>query len=198
MGAYGSPEHLDFLNDRESKPIERNTTKKPAGCLKIILTSVVMFFAIIGAFMVFGMVFLGEMNTIPNSLKQVVGSEQEYIDSSIPLSYDELSENSSIYIGQRVRVTGGVAQVITSETNEQYIICNEKFVIPGYEHINAGWNFDKRIYVTYEKEKKSTDLIVNDSIVTVYGEFDGLEKLVSIHGTDIVMPKIKAKYIYVN
>lgn len=199
MGSYGSPEFLDFIERKETysnnNNNNNNNNKKPSGCLKIILVSIVGFFAIIGAVLVFTTVLSGiTVNT--NTANQVI-SEADYKSMCQAVLHEEICRNPNLYKGEKIKYSGKVIQILENPLSTQYIVCTEKEYVKGFEYADLGWNMNKRICAEYKPKDTEPRIIDNDD-VTVYGEFIGLEKFISVLGEEIRMPKIKAKYIELN
>ena len=58
--------------------------------------------------------------------------------------------------------------------------------------------WDDTIYVDYEYKDENESKILEDDIITLYGEFIGEKSYTSVLGAKITLPHINAKYIVLN
>lgn len=111
-------------------------------------------------------------------------SPARYKSQCKSISYDSLARNPEKYEGQKVKFTGRVVQVMESSLVKVY-------------RINVTWNgygyYDDTVYVTYFGS--SGGRILEDDVVTFYGEFDGLHTYETVLGSSLTIPKVSAKYI---
>ncbi len=111
-------------------------------------------------------------------------SPARYKSQCKSISYDSLARNPEKYEGQKVKFTGRVVQVMESSFVKVY-------------RINVTWNgygyYDDTVYVTYFGS--SGGRILEDDVVTFYGEFDGLHTYETVLGSSLTIPKVSAKYI---
>lgn len=115
-------------------------------------------------------------------------SKKEYKDSCEKIPYKSLAREPDKYKGKRVKFTGEVVQVIESSwgSGVEYRISVTKE--------EYGYSADDIVYVTYTLAEGESR-ILEDDIVTFYGEFDGLQSYQSTLGGQITIPKVAAQYI---
>ena len=122
-------------------------------------------------------------------------SPSEYKDSCKSIDYKTLSRNPDKYKGKKYKITGEVVQTIESSwsnTVELRINMTKKT----YEYIDdATWS--DTIYATVEVPEGS-DRILEDDIITIWGECDGLYSYESVLGSKVSLPKINVKYYSVD
>jgi len=102
-------------------------------------------------------------------------------------SYEEISRNPDNYKGLPAVFTGQVAQVMEASYSSTVVL---RVNVTQGEY---GW-WDDTIYVTYTMPEGRARILDND-IVTIYGELDGLESYTAVLGNTITIPRLKAKYI---
>ena len=102
------------------------------------------------------------------------------------VSYSELARNPDSYTGTYVYFTGRVIQVLESSYgNTVHYRINVT---------NDGWGYyDDTVYVEYEP--KGSSRILEDDMVTFYGEYYGLYTYESVLGAKITIPAVVAEYI---
>lgn len=103
------------------------------------------------------------------------------------ISYKKLARTPDKYEGKKVKFTGKVIQVIEDTYSTSYRI----EVTKGSYGI-----WDDVVYVEYDGNPSKR--ILEDDIVTFYGEFDGLYSYESVLGASITVPSVEAKYIVLN
>lgn len=115
----------------------------------------------------------------------ITETKQEYIASCKEYDYKELLRNPNNYMDKRVYFTGTVLDI--SESRNEVT-----FRIDLYPNKIGTDGF---IYVTYFRKDKNESHVLNDDIVTIYGEFKGTEQAYNLLLNEITMPKVTAKYI---
>ena len=115
-------------------------------------------------------------------------SKKEYKESCEKIPYKSLARDPDKYKGKRVKFTGEVVQVIESTwgTSVTYRISVSKE--------DWGYSSDEIVYVTYTPGENESR-ILEDDIVTFYGESAGLTSYQSTLGGKITIPQVDAKYI---
>lgn len=119
-------------------------------------------------------------------------NKASYIASCVDVPYNDLARNPDNYKGKKIKVTIEISQVMTGGwfTESGY---------RGYEDYEL--NFDdnatylkKEWYISYELQDNDTR-ILEDDVVTFYGEFNGTEEMerALTHTSDYV-PNLTAQY----
>ena len=114
-------------------------------------------------------------------------SEAKYKGQCESISYDNLARDPDTYDGRKVKFTGEVIQVVEGDYVTAYRIDVTK----------TRYGYTDTVYVVYVPEK-GAPRILEDDIVTLYGEYTGLYSYESIMGATITIPSIMALYIDVN
>ncbi|MEG1564632.1 MAG: zinc ribbon domain-containing protein [Bacteroides sp.] len=165
-----------------------STAKKKSNAGFIIGVTLV---AVLG--IIFAIIMIGVTGSVANGVKPnkkpavaEVEPKEAYIASCQTLDYTEISRNPSLYAGQRVLFSGKVVQVAESSGN---IVLR----VDTSEDEYGLW--EGTIYVTYEKPNDDESRILEDDIISLYGEFKGIKSYTAILGNEITVPEIKAKYV---
>lgn len=110
---------------------------------------------------------------------------QAYVAKCSPYSYEQLARNPEEYKGNYAVLRGEVIQVM--EDNGEYTL---------RVNITEGAYFwDDTILVYYEQNNASAPRILEDDIVTMYGQLNGMYTYESIFGASITVPLLMAEYI---
>ena len=121
-------------------------------------------------------------------------SEDEYKNSCESISYDELARNPNMYKNKKVYFRGKVVQA----TNNSSIFSNNSLTLRVDVTEGEYGIWDDTIYVDYEYKDENESKILEDDIITLYGEFIGEKSYTSVLGAKITLPHINAKYIVLN
>ena len=116
-------------------------------------------------------------------------SREEYIESCQTIKFETLARNPDKYKGKKVKITGEVIQV--SEGLFDGVDLRVNMTKNEYDF------WEDTIYVEYSYDE-SEDKILEDDIITIYGEVYGSYSYVSILGSKITLPKVDAEYIVIN
>lgn len=111
----------------------------------------------------------------------------DYKFSCKSIAFKDISRNPDTYKGERVHFTGEIIQVIESYG---YTSLRVNVTKQG----NYYSYYTDTIYVIYSGSDTNNRLLEND-IVDIYGELDGLYSYTSVMGATITLPKLTAKYI---
>ena len=114
--------------------------------------------------------------------------KEQYVKSCQSYAFKDLARNADSLIGKKIVAKGEVVQVLT-EGNYYEMRVNITKGSYGY------WS--DTVYVTYTKDASSPN-IIEDDVITFYGEIAGNTSYTSVMGATITLPKIKAKYIDIN
>lgn len=172
------------------------TKKKNNGCLTafVIVASIFVFVFIIG-----GIFSAIEPTSTTKSSTNDTGSittnqlsesdiRQDYIDNCEIVLYKDLNRNPQNYIGKKLAITGKISQYLAGGT-----FYEEGFALyEDYDLSKQDTYMQNRWYVNYEQPQ--TNRILENDIVTFYGEFSEMIELESIFGAKGLFPKMIAKY----
>lgn len=111
-------------------------------------------------------------------------AREAYIQSCSIIDYKTLARNPDKYKGNRYKFTGEVIQVI-----ETYGLVELRVNITKNEYDY----YSDTIYVTLYVGNDG-DRILEDDIITIYGECAGLYTYTALLGQEVTLPKIQGKY----
>ncbi|MBO9599486.1 MAG: zinc ribbon domain-containing protein [Cohnella sp.] len=168
--------------------------KKRGGCLKpllIIVGIILGIFILIGIFASDdespqeqgsspGITEGGKGSPTANSTKASINLEQFQAEAA-SYPYKELARNPKEHMDKKVVYRGEVIQVMESGNNIVYRINVTK----------SEFGYDDTVYVTY-KRGKDEPRILEDDIVTFWGESKGLKSYQSTLGGQITIPQVNA------
>ena len=102
------------------------------------------------------------------------------------ISYNSIARNPNNYLVKKVKYSGEVIQIAESGSSIILRISVEK---DGY-----GYDYSKVVYVNFINKSGNNRILQND-IVSFYGEFTGIMTYRSILGASISIPSVNAQYI---
>ena len=110
---------------------------------------------------------------------------QEYKSScTAGYSYKELARDPNTYVGKNAEFTGKVIQVSEGLGSTVMRV-----------NVTQGkYSWDDTLYVTYTP-KDGESRILEDDIITIYGEMQPLKTYTTVMGASVSIPAIDAKYI---
>lgn len=113
-------------------------------------------------------------------------SKAEYAKLCKTIDYDDLARDAAGYEGEKFEFTGEVQQVVyDSESGEsEYMISVTK---EDYDF------YTDNVYVYYTRGEN--DKLIEDDIVTFYGEASGEKSYTSVLGESITIPAVTAVYV---
>ena len=113
-------------------------------------------------------------------------TQKEYKNACVTIKYDDLARNSEEKIGNKYVFTGEVVQVVydTEDGECEYRIAVTKDEYDSYSDI---------VYVYYTRGEN--DKLIEEDIVTFYGEASGEESYTSVLGESITIPAVTAVYV---
>lgn len=114
-------------------------------------------------------------------------SREEYIEGCSEIAFSDLERNPDKYIGEPYKFTGKVIEVVERGTTI-YLRVN---VTKG-EYL---WR--DTIFAELELPR-SADRILEDDIITMYGDCMGLYTYESITGAQVSLPSLKIRYFELN
>ncbi len=112
-------------------------------------------------------------------------TESEYKAAAGSYTYKEIARNPSDYIGKKAVFVGKVIQLMESGK----IVALRVNVTKGSYGI-----YSDTIYVNYIKKDENEARILEDDIIKIYGECDGIKTYTSTMGGEISIPQINMKY----
>lgn len=124
-----------------------------------------------------------------SSSSQATMSRSEYISNCTEIAYEDLARNPDKYKGQAFVFTGKVIQV--AEPTYGNTVSLRINVTKGE------YSWSDTIFATVELSK-SEDRILEDDILTIYGDCEGLYTYESIVGRQVSLPSIDIRYFSIN
>lgn len=116
--------------------------------------------------------------------------KKEYINSCKTITFDKLGRNPNKYKGEKFKITGEVIQVQEGWGDSVDLRIN--MTKTTYEYIDeVTWS--DTIYATVEIGENEDKILEND-IITIYGECEGDYTYESIMGSNVTLPKINVEY----
>lgn len=110
---------------------------------------------------------------------------QEYKSScTAGYSYTELARDPNTYVGKNAKFTGKVIQVSEGLSS----------TVMRVDVTQGKYSWDDTLYVTYTP-KDGESRILEDDIITIYGEMQPLKTYTTVMGASVSIPAIDAKYI---
>lgn len=212
MGVYGSPELLPNNSDSSNDFITKNMifcmycgfkySKKLKKCPQCGKKHAQPFYhkwwfwiiALIMVCNIFSSPNSNESsNTVPEvdneQVEQVVISEEEYKASCNSISYVDIARNPNEYVGQKAVFSGKVIQV--QESGKRVVL--RVNVTKGEYGI-----WDDTVYVDYQRKDDNESRVLEEDIITMYGEIKGIKDYTAIFGNQISIPHLKVEYIEIN
>lgn len=118
--------------------------------------------------------------------EQAIKDKEDYISSAKTYDYGELERNPDKYKGEVAEFKGKVIQVSESFFSTIYRV--------NVNYVDEDWQ--DTIYVSYKREDDE-ERVLEDDIVTIYGDLDGVETYTSVLAGRVTIPSVKAKYIII-
>lgn len=117
-------------------------------------------------------------------------TKEEFAASCQQIPYKNLLRNPDDYIGQRIKITAKIQQVMQGgwlDDNQYYRVQTDN---DGYE-----WYFDDE-YFMYDYRIDDDTKLLQDDVLIIYAEFAGLETVTrALTSTKEEVPAIKAYYV---
>lgn len=116
-------------------------------------------------------------------------AKKEYIASCKTYKYKDIARNPDKYNGKRAKFKGEVVQVIEGylSTTLRVDVTKGKYGI-----------YTDTMYVVYTPKSSTESRILEDDIITIYGELAGIESYETVMGAKVSIPRINAEYITIN
>lgn len=157
-----------------------NCRKKQSGKLKWIIIIIVIGF-------LFLMMLGGDDTSYTLSEDAATMTKEEYLSVCQEVTYDELARTNSQYIGNKVKFTGEIFQVVNSSDTG-----NSTYLISVTKDEFGLWS--DHIYVSFDTSNLESKFL-EDDIVVFYGEVSGEYSYESIMGENITVPAVTAVYM---
>ncbi|MCI8361977.1 MAG: hypothetical protein HFJ41_02345 [Clostridia bacterium] len=122
--------------------------------------------------------------------RQKQEDEQNYKNACKTYTYKELARNPNNYTGKKVKFTGQVIQIQEDFLNS--IMLRVNVTKDKYDF------WDDTIYVEYTYSSSNESKILEDDIITLYGDFEGEKTYTTVLGSSVTIPSVSAKYITIN
>ena len=116
-------------------------------------------------------------------------AKKDYIASCKTYKYKDIARNPDKYYGKRAKFKGEVVQVIEGyfDTTLRVDVTKGKYGI-----------YTDTMYVVYTPQSTTENRILEDDIITIYGELAGIETYETVMGAKVSIPRIDAEYITIN
>lgn len=136
-------------------------------------------------------------SSIPSASTGIVKEDRStYIARCSTINYESLARNPLQYKGNYYTFTGEVIQV-TNGSNSNETILRVNVTPKRYEYSNETY-YDDTILVCYEYSNSYESKILEDDIITLYGQSVGTYTYEAIMGNSVTIPAIYAMYIDIN
>lgn len=119
-----------------------------------------------------------------------VFNPDEYRASCQKKDYTDICRNPKMYEGTQIVFKGKVIQVQERSKYCTYRIATKEVQYLGYT--------DNIFYVEYKRESDDESRILENDMVTIYGELKGLKKYTTVLGSQIQIPYVNAVIIDIN
>jgi hypothetical protein len=121
-----------------------------------------------------------------DTLQETTYSQKDYKSECESIDYKTLARNPEKYKGNKYKLTGQVVQV-QEPTNGDTVELRVDITKNKYG------NWENTIYATVEIPK-GNDRILEDDVITFWGECEGLYSYSSVLDNKVSLPKINIKY----
>ena len=170
---------------KEAKVCPHCGAKNKKPIFKRVSTYVIIAIILIAGYFILSA--MSSVNMYELSDDAYIMSKEEYKDNCQEMSYDDLARNAENMVGEKVKFTGEVFQVIFEgeSFDSEYFIAVTKD-----EELDL---YDDNVHVYYDSS--SGGRILDEDIVTFYGEVTGLYTYESTAGMTFTIPEVNAVYI---
>ena len=125
-----------------------------------------------------------ETPSMPSKTLSVQQTPEEFKNSCIYYSYNEIARQPQKYIGKPIFITGQIVQTIENADSDTYVEMR----------IDVEEGLDTIFYVYYNRTNGEMRFLEDDYVI-VYGIVDDLITYESVQGANITIPAIQANYI---
>ncbi len=122
-------------------------------------------------------------------IEEIVLTEDEYKSSCNSISYVDIARNPNNYAGAKAVFSGQVIQV------QEY---DENVVLRVDVTKNEYGIWEDTIYVDYRRKDTNESRVLEEDIVTLYGEIKGIKTYETVMGNQLSIPHLVAEYIEIN
>lgn len=129
-----------------------------------------------------------------DNYKTPVQTKEEYISECQAYTYEQIARRPDDFIDKKATFTGEVIQV--QEVDDSSIVMRVNITKKTYQYIDSV-TWSDTIYVTYTYGSGESK-ILEDDVITMYGELKGSTSYTSTLGSKITLPKFNAKYVTIN
>ena len=174
-----------------------NIFRKNEKGISLISLIIIIALAIVAIFWLYG----GKRDSNSNgnrvsSTNQIKEDRSTYISKCTTIDYNSLARNPNLYRGNFYTFTGKVIQAM-NESNSNNTVLRVNVTAKRYEYLEETY-YDDTILVNYNYSSNMESRILEDDIVTIYGQFMGTYTYESIVGMSVTVPSINAEYININ
>lgn len=162
----------------EAKVCPQCRKKQKGGPLKFIVAIIVI------AVIIIGILISGSNTELSDDAKNM--SAKDFKAACQSFEYKELARNAADMKGTKIKLKAKVQQVVYESENgtSEYLI----------EVTKDEYDFwDDGVYFRYEL--KDGERIIEDDIITVYGEITGEKSYTTVLGASITVPEVTGVYI---
>lgn len=128
-------------------------------------------------------------NKTQNADEDIFATQEDYKKACESFSYEEISRYPNAYKGKLAKYTGKVVQTQDRRGTTWFRLS----VTKGEYDI-----WDDTIFVEFKYDNTVNTRILEDDIVTVYGEMAGIKTYTAILGNEVQIPYLKAKYVRID
>lgn len=138
-------------------------------------------------------IVFGGSNNNDSGITSSISKEDRstYIPKCTTIDYTSLARNPNQYKGNNFTFTGEVIQVMNDGNN---VTLRVNVTPKRYEFLNETY-YEDTILVTYKYSSSAESRILEDDIITIYGQSMGTYTYESIVGASVTVPAVNALYI---
>lgn len=157
--------------------------QKGISLIKLIIIIAVILFVL---FLLFG-------GSSDNSSSITKEDRSTYIAKCTTIDYDSLARNPNQYKDNYYTFTGEVIQAM-NESNSNETVLRVNVTPKKYTYSNETY-YEDTILVYYKYSSSAESRILEDDIITIYGQSMGTYTYESVLGSSITVPSVAAMYI---
>lgn len=126
--------------------------------------------------------------------KEVAEKENRdnFINSCEEYVYKDVARNPNSYKNKKAKFRGKVIQVMENDNDVTYrinVTAVENKYMPG------GYIWEDTIYVDYTRKNENESRVLEEDIIVVYGNLNGLMTYETVLGNSVSIPWLKAEYV---
>ena len=161
--------------------------KKSRGCLVALIIILIVVIAAVALLVLYSIGTRQDSELYSSSSDSLTMDEEDYKSLCKEITYDELARNGNNLIGEKVRIKGQIIQVSYDEG-----IGSSEYRVATKEDEFGLW-FDDVVYLFYDHSDNAK--LLEDDIITIYGEISGDYTYESVGGGSITIPSIAGVYV---